>query len=33
MGQSAIAAELMGEDRIACEVEANDLWLEAEGLI
>lgn len=27
----AIAAELMGEERIACEAEADDLWLEAEG--
>ncbi|HSM84252.1 MAG TPA: DUF1818 family protein [Nodosilinea sp.] len=27
----AIAAELMEEERIACEAEANGLWLEAEG--
>ncbi len=29
---TAIAAELMEEERIACEAEAEDLWLEAEGL-
>jgi len=28
----AIAAELMDEERLTCEAEANDLWLEAEGL-
>lgn len=27
----AIAAELMEEERVTCEAEANDLWLEAEG--
>ena len=28
----AIAAELMDEEQLTCEAEADDLWLEAEGL-